>query len=102
MTTTTNTHFSKLLELKQRIELLRNDVDPDILIGAIERELSLLKAAFRCVYLPNLYGAPWKYSIQFSNFSCKTLKHSQAHVTADYKETKLEALYEALEDLTRK
>ena len=35
-----NSHFSKLLELKHRIEFLRNDVNPDILIGAIERELS--------------------------------------------------------------
>ena len=91
----------QLLELKHRIEFLRNDVDPDILIGAIERELAFLKMAFRCVYAPNLYRNHWKYSMHFSNFSRKIIKHSKEHVTADYKETKLDALYEALKDLTR-
>ena len=90
-----NSHFTKLLELKQRIEFLRNDVHPDILIGAIERELSQ-SFEFQCTF--NIYGPyrGWKYYIRVP-----TVQHSEGFGSW-YPEIKLDALYEALDDLTRK
>ena len=90
-----NSHFTKLLELKQRIEFLRNDVDPDILIGAIERELSQ-SFEFQCTFNINGPHRGWNYYIRVS-----TIQHSE-NFGSWYPETKLKALYEALNDLTRK
>lgn len=95
MATTTNTHFSKLLELKHRIEFLRNDVDPDILIGAIERELSQ-SFEFQCTFNINGSYRGWQYYIRVPS-----IQHSEKFGSW-YPETKLKALYEALDDLTRK
>ena len=90
-----NSHFSKLLELKQRIEFLRNDVDPDILIGAIERELSQ-SFEFQCTFNKNKYYSGWNYHIRVPN-----IQHSENFNYRSTTRTKLDALYEALEDLTR-
>ena len=96
MAITTDIHFNKLLELKHRIEFLRNDVDPDILIGAIERELSQL-FEFQCNFNLSVYHKKgWKYYIRFPS-----IQHSE-NFRSLHNETKLDALYEALEDLTRK
>ena len=95
MAITTDIHFMKLLELKHRIEFLRNDVDPDILIGAIERELSQL-FEFQCTFNIGLYRRGWRYYIRVL-----TIQHSE-NFGSIYPETKLDALHEALEDLTRK
>lgn len=81
--------LAKLTELKQRIEFLRNDVEPDILVGAIERELQQLcnftykfelvdKNHIYILYLPEL---------------CKPIQM----VT----DTKLESLYGSLRWLLR-
>ena len=90
-----NSNFSKLLELKQRIEFLRNDVDPDILIGAIERELS---QSFEFQYTFNIGPSRrgWRYYIRVL-----TIQHSE-NFGSIYPETKLDALCEAITDLTRK
>ena len=95
MAITTDIHFSKLLELKHRIEFLRNDVDPDILIGAIERELS---QSFEFQYTFNIspYRKGWRYYIRVPN-----IQHSEIFGSI-YPETKLDALCEAITDLTRK
>ncbi len=96
MAITTDIYFSKLLELKHRIEFLRNDVDPDILIGAIERELSQ-SFEFQCNFNLSVYHKKaWKYYIRVS-----TIQHSENFRTV-HNETKLDALCAALEDLTRK
>ena len=89
-----NSHFTKLLELKQRIEFLRNDVDPDILIGAIERELSQ-SFEFQCTFNINGPHRGWQYYIRVPN-----IQHSKGF-GAWYPKTKLNALCAALKDLTR-
>lgn len=89
-----NINFSKLLELKHRIEFLRNDVDPDILIGAIERELSQ-SFEFQCTFNIGLSRRGWRYYIRVL-----TIQHSE-NFGSIYPETKLDALCEALDDLTR-
>ncbi len=95
MAITTDIYFNKLLELKQRIEFLRNDVDPDILIGSIERELS---QSFEFQGTFNIHGPHrgWQYYIRVP-----TVQHSEGFGSW-YPETKLNALCEALKDLTRK
>ena len=94
MAITTDVHFNKLLELKQRIEFLRNDVDPDILIGAIERELSQ-SFEFQCIFNKSKYYSGWNYYIRVPN-----IQHSENFNYRSTTRTKLDALYEALEDLT--
>lgn len=89
MTFADNSTLTKLVELKHRIEFLRNDTDPDILIGAIEREL-ITFIEFQC-YTNKRH---WAYHIKGN------IGHS-ATFRLIRNSTKLEALYSVLEDLTR-
>lgn len=84
--------LGKFTELKHRIEFLRNSVDSDIIIGAIERELCEF-TEFQCTF--NKFSKSWEYYIRSS------IKHSEFYVTKRYQLTKLDALYAALADLTR-
>ena len=94
LTLTNNSHFIKLLELKQRIEFLRNDVDSDILIGAVERELSQ-SFDFQCTFNSlGTFKPNWSYYIR-----C-TIRHSTEYGKKP-NSIKLEALYEAIDDLTK-
>ena len=92
MTQQPNQTFVKLLELKHRIEFLRNSVDPDILIGAIERELCEF-TEFQCIF--NKFNKGWEYYIR------SNIPHSEFYVTKRYRLTKLDSLYTAITDLTR-
>lgn len=91
MATQSDSTLAKLIKLKHRIEFLRNLIDPVILVNQLEQELQMAEIEFN-------YG--WtKYAGW--NFWFQNISMPKPRQFTHYNQTKLEAIYLALSNVTK-